>query len=250
MSILPAGTGRHWYMKWWGKVIIGLGIIVILLLGFFVVATGRYWWQIKNGQTVVLQGPWTKNFTAGGASTGSQVVNRTQLEVLNAPYLGRSSAPLVIVEFVDFKCPNCLAAAPIVQQLASKYGQKIKIIFRNFPIESIHPGADELAVVAACAARQGRYLPMSDLLFRRFNSLSVPLSLTDIHLLSMDAVVGETELKGCMADPKVLDEVLSDFTAGVGFGVAGTPTFFVNGQKIEGAVPLAAWQSYLSSLGY
>jgi protein-disulfide isomerase len=250
MPIEPNQSGVRWYATWWGKSSIVLGLLIIILAVPFVVVTMRYWWQIKNGQTVILQGPWNNNFTLRGSNKDSQVVDRTQLEVTNAPYLGQVSAPLVIVEFVDFKCPNCLAAAPIMQQLVAKYDKKIKIIMRNFPIESIHPGADELAVVAVCAARQGRYLPMSDLLFRRFSSLSVPLSSTDIHLLSMDAVVGETELRDCMADPKVLDEVLGDFTAGVGFGVAGTPTFFVNGQKVEGVVPLTAWQNYLTSLGY
>lgn len=253
MSAFSTATLSPWYRRWWGKLLIVLGVFVAVPLVLMVVMTARFWWQIKQGRPVQLtslEGDWSKKISSVGVPTAAVPVDRVKLEG-SGEFLGGSlTAPVTIVEYVDFKCPNCLIAWPIIEQLKAKHPQKIKVVIRNFPIESIHPGATELAAVAECAAAQGRYAPMFNLLFNRSSEFAVPLSDTDIHLLAMDAVVDETKLRSCMVSSKTLTAVQDDFTQGVGFGVAGTPTFFVNGSRVEGAVPLEAWEKYLSGLGY
>jgi protein-disulfide isomerase len=243
---------NHWYRNWWGKLLIVVGILIALPVVYVGVTTVSYFLQIKRGEPVQitqLEGGWNNKISPSGKVVITVPVDRAQLESKGQFYGGSQTAPVTIVEFVDFKCPNCSAAWPVVSQLKSKYNQNIKIIMRNVPL-SVHPGADELAAVAVCAAKQGRYGVMHDALFSHFNTLSVPLTETDLQELAATAGIDAGQLKQCMTDPQTTASVQDDYIAGASFGVAGTPTFFVNGVRVEGVVPLEAWQKYLSSMGY
>ncbi|HLD61129.1 MAG TPA: DsbA family protein [Patescibacteria group bacterium] len=237
-----------WYRKGWGVILITFLLFLLTILLIFVVITVRYWWKIAHGQGDVLREQFASSFTSsvvGKAPTAT--FDLKKLVTPDDPFLGRPGAPVVIVEFVDFKCPNCKTAAPIIREVAKQYGYTVHIILRDFPAESIHPGATRFSELAYCAQRQGRFWEMHDLLFSEQDQLGTVLSLEQLQALANLAGVDFSKLKECLAAPTTAAEVNADYIDGVTLGVRGTPTFFVNGEKVEGVVPFEGWKKYLDA---
>jgi len=241
----------YWYQTVWGVALLGLGALVAFFVIIFSVLTIRYWWQIGHGKGKILQQQFYSGFTTSSAAAGSgAAVSRKTLEGGDHPYLGGFSpdSPVVIVAFMDFKCPNSKAAAPILQDLADKYGFKTKIIIRNFPGETIHPGATQLAQLAVCAYMQGKskYWSVYDMLFAQQDQLGSSLSDAEIQSIAGDYGLNYQMLADCMKNQA--DAVInSDMVTGVDAGVSGTPTFFVNGEMVEGVVPLDVWDGFIKN---
>lgn len=246
---VPTPPHKRLFQKWWGKIILIFGGLFCILLLMVVGTTVYYWWQIHNGKQPAFIDEWHGQFTSSLPRTGSALsANRSTLEGVNNPYLGRPSAPVVIVEFVDFRCPNSKAAAPILKEVAAKYGYGVKILFRDFPAESLYPGTTELSRVARCAGKQDRFWEMHNVLFEYQAELQQALSDDDRKTLANLAGVDYYQLTTCLADTSTDDAIRKDYLDGVAYGVAGTPTFFINGQKVEGVVPLETWQRYLDQV--
>lgn len=237
---------KSWYRR---PLYIGLfagGFFVFAVFVWYVITTYGYWKKIRNGDVVSLDGPW--GFSYSGKPSSAMPYDREKLENGKFPYLGRQEPPITIVQFVDFKCPNTKAAAPVVKQIAAKYGYKVKVINRYFPIESLREGATYLADVAACAGEQGRYWPAHDYLLQKQDELKEPLASDFLSDFSFAVGVDENKLDECLKKESTKKKVNDDYFAGVGAGVRGTPTFFVNGVKVEGAVPFEVWDKYLANL--
>ncbi len=235
-----------WYKRWWGRVLMIIGTVAIILAGVFVFLIVKYWWMIQHGQGGKLAGSFTASLSNNRKE--AQTIDRKDLETPDDPWLGRDEAPVVIVEFIDFKCPNCLRAAPIMRQVVQKYSNQIKYIVRDVPVESTHPGATELSELASCAHFQGRFWLVDDLLYREQNTLPTPLNNNEITRISADTQLDEMKLRTCLASNKAKQEVQQDYLDAIRFGVQGTPTFFINGRKIEGVIPLETWDVILNSI--
>lgn len=245
-SLIPP---KHWFQRWWGRLVIVVGSVFCLFLLSIVGITARYWWQIRHGIQPAVVAEWQNQFTAFLPAHQSGVLDRALIERVDEPFLGRPGAPVTIVEFVDFKCPNSRIAAPVMKQVIAKYGSKVKFIFRNFPPDdSIHPGATDLARLGRCAYKQGRFWPMHDFLFGQFDVLPEKLTPSDMQSVAEQTTLDYETLKKCLADPATDQAISRDYIDGVGYGIAGTPTFFINGQKVEGAIPFATWQQYLDKV--
>src|SRR3989338_5141937 len=176
---------RRWYTRVWGKVIIILGFFVALFFGMVLFTTIRYWCQLRNGlKPAFIQERYSQYTALKTSVAAAKLVDRRQLETSDDPFLGRINAPVVIVAFWDYKCPNCRQAAPILKRVAERYGYGVKVIIRDFPPETLHPGATFLAQVAECAGRQGRYWQMYDVLFSQQDFLPEVLSATDLEQLA------------------------------------------------------------------
>ena len=239
-----------WYQRWWGVVILSLlGLAGAVLLGFGVL-TGYYWRQIKSGQGAALQEQFSRGFSLAPGASKSATPGGDEITLLgqNEPRLGQAGAPIIIVEFIDFKCPNCLLAAPILKKLAATYGREAQLIIRDFPVETTHPGATELSILAYCAHRQGRFWPMHDILFREQANLGPAMTAELAEALAVEAQLDTGELKKCRTSPAARQKVDRDYLDGASLGVRGTPTFFVNGRKVEGVVPFEAWKKLLENV--
>lgn len=154
------------------------------------------------------------------------------------PYLGGKDAKVVINEFSDFQCPACKSAAPIVRQLASEYGDKIKIIFNNFPLSS-HPLSFKAAVAGECAFAQNKFWEFYDLLFSNegdWENTSDPTSI--FKDIAKKVGLDENTFSECLNSKATEDRVNYDIREGESRRVLATPTFFVNDQKIQGAASL------------
>ena len=149
--------------------------------------------------------------------------------------LGDPAAPVTVLEYGDYECPYCAAAAPVLRQLAEESDGQVRLIFRNFPIADRHRYALTAALAAEAAGAQGGFWPMHELLFVKQDRLNDASLRHYAEVLDLDPgrVVGEA------AQP-FGDKVEADFAAGLAAGVAGTPTVFVNGRQFSGRVEIGA----------
>lgn len=148
--------------------------------------------------------------------------------------LGNPSAPLVLVEYSDFQCPACAFYEPIISQITAEYPNKLAIVYRHFPLKSIHPNAEPAARASEAASLQDAFWPMHDLLFTnqtKWADLPDPKKKFLIYAedLGLDLVEFETDY----ASKAVADRVDSDYNASFALGLNSTPTFFLNGIKIQ-----------------
>jgi len=242
---------KSWYKQWWGIIIIA----VICFLAAFVIAVGLMSWHyqklIKQGY-----GEDLKKSIYGERQIDPKIATaREELEKIDRPFLGNPEASLVIVEFVDFKCPVCKEQDPIIRKIINKYGQQTKLIIRNFPIESAHPGASKLAEMAYCAHEQGLYWPAHDYLFTNQEKLTQNLTAEDINSFVGDVGLDGKKFNICLVSDKTKTEIKRDnavfykytISDTSKYTISGTPTFFINGNKLPGNVPLSTWEDIVSS---
>ena len=157
---------------------------------------------------------------------------RVAVDVTGRPIRGNKDAPVTIVEFSDFQCPFCSRARPTVNKVRETYGDKVRIIFRNFPL-SIHPQALKAGEAAACAGEQGKFWEMHDRLFANQNKLQVADLKEHAGALGLDAAA----FTQCLDSGRHTADMQKDVEAGAGYGVSGTPSFFINGRPVVGAQP-------------
>lgn len=158
-----------------------------------------------------------------------------KVEIGGAPVLGNKAAKVQIVEFSDFQCPFCARGADIVHQIQKKYGNKVAIAFKQFPLP-MHKDARPAAEASLCVNEQGvdKFWKYHDLLFKAQDKLD-PASLEE---MAKKAGADPAKFKACFEGKKFAQAVQDDMSYGEKVGVRSTPTFFVNGQIVNGAVPL------------
>lgn len=144
--------------------------------------------------------------------------------------LGPPDAPITLLEYGDYECPDCLNAVPIVREVRRALGDRMRFVFRHFPRSSIHPHASMAAEAAEAAAEQGKFWEMHEALFKHQKELA---DLTHIALtIGVEIYSFES---GRSADHH-RRRVYMDYESGVLSGVRGTPTFFINDSKYTGAI--------------
>ncbi len=143
---------------------------------------------------------------------------------------GPAAAPVTVVMFNDFQCSACASFGPIVKSVVEKFGDKVRLVIRDFPLESIHENAFNAALAANAAALQGKYFEYGALLYANQSSLDEATLLRLAGELKLDMV----RFKADMADPKNAAEIRKDIVDGKSYGVGGTPTIYINGVKHHG----------------
>lgn len=139
--------------------------------------------------------------------------------------LGPSHAPVTLVEYGDFECPNCKQAAPAVKLLLKRFNGRVRLVWRQFPLEEVHPHALHAALASEAAAGQGKFWQMHDLLFENQQHLKLPQLRGYAERLELDMV----RYDGDMADTVYLQRVREDIESGTKSGARASPTFFLNG---------------------
>lgn len=158
-----------------------------------------------------------------------------------APVRGDREAPVTIVEFSDYQCPFCKRSQSTTKQLLLQYAGKVKLAFRDFPIRRIHPYAQKAAEAARCAGEQGKYWEYHDLLFAKAPELEVASLQQAATALGLDM----TRFNDCLQQDKYATLVEKDLQDGIQLGVSSTPTFFVNGRPVIGALPFSAFEKII-----
>jgi protein-disulfide isomerase len=149
---------------------------------------------------------------------------------------GPRNAPVTVVEYGDFQCPHCKKALGAVNLMLARFEDRVRFAFRPFPLEGVHPHALAAAVAAECAASQGKFWEMHDLLFEKQEHLELRRLFDYARTLGLDMERFTAE----MGDQIYLQRVRANQKSGDASGVRGTPTFFVNGELVDVSYGLRA----------
>ena len=204
----------------------------VILLGY------RVWFysdKIRHGEILDLP-QFTAKLTESkdAPSSASAYVDPASVESGDEPMLGNAGDPkLTIVEFGDFECPYSKDAATIVRTLMASRGDRVRFIYRDFPVESLHANALQAAIAAECAREQGKFWQYHDKLYANQNSLG----LASLYRYGEETGLDGAKFQECLAAERHKDAVEADLTAAAAAGVRGTPTFFFNGLRVEGLIP-------------
>ena len=156
---------------------------------------------------------------------------------------GPKDAPVTLVEFTDFHCPFCGKAVATLKDVMREYDGKIRWVFRDFPIASLHPGAPKAAEAARCAGEQGRFWEYHDLLFESQSTATIEDFKRSAEQLKLDL----KSFGQCLDSGKHHAAVEADVQEGARLGVTGTPTFFINGRILVGAQPLESFRKIIEA---
>ncbi len=160
---------------------------------------------------------------------------REKVGTQGSPSLGPKEAPVTIVVFSDYQSSFCAQLSRTLHEAVAKYGDQVRLVYRQFPLSQMHPLAEKAAEASLCAADQNHFWEMSDLMFGSQNELNEKDLKAKAAKLKLDSGVFDN----CMASGKYADKVKQDQREGYTLGVAATPAMFINGRFLSGALPLS-----------
>jgi protein-disulfide isomerase len=146
-------------------------------------------------------------------------------------FRGPADAPVTLVQYGDFECPYCGKSHGILHELLEDLGPQLRLVFRHFPLASIHPHAEMAALAAEAAGAQGKFWEMHDLLFEN----QMALEDEDLLRYAEDVDLEMAEFQEALLSGKYLPHIKDDFLSGVRSGVNGTPTFYINEVRHDGS---------------
>ncbi len=155
------------------------------------------------------------------------------------PSKGPASAPVTIIEFSDYECPFCKRAEPAVEQVVKTYGDKVRLVYRNFPLP-MHQNARPAAEAAACANAQGKFWEYHAKLFA-----ADTLSTDKYKAIAKETGLAADKFDECLTKKPFGDAIDKDMADGSAAGVSGTPAFFINGRKLSGAQPFEKFKELI-----
>ncbi len=233
----------------WYKHGVGRAFVILLgIIGFALFAFGAlvlyYFIQFKSGRLADIE----KDMYAGRQSVVEQSGKGAPASIPNAhtltkqfnPTLGDKNAPLTVIMFIDFECPFCQADYETIKTLRATYGEAATFVFKNYPVEQLHEHARAAAVAAMCAHEQGKFWPYYDRLFTTKH-------ITEEGLVESAKAVGvyNADFTTCRNTGKPNTSIETDIADADSFGIKGTPTYIVNGIRVDGAIPLSRWKTLM-----
>lgn len=230
-----SANGR-WYRKWWG-------LLILVILFFFSVAAAAGGIYVLKLVTLLKSGQLTPQELFVANPSDSQLSLSDNLVTSDDPSRGPKDTKVVVVEFSDFQCPYCSEAEPVVEQILKDYGDKIFFQYRDFPLTDLHPQALLAAEAAECAHEQGKFWEMHDKIFADQSNINEAVLKTYAVQLGLNSV----QFGNCLTTEKYRSEIEQDLEEGYAAGVRATPTFFINGARIEGAIPLNTFEKIITA---
>ena len=149
------------------------------------------------------------------------------------PVLGSAKAAVTVIEFSDFQCPFCQRVMPTLKQLRETYGDRVRIVWKDFPLTSIHPQAFKAAEAGQCAREQGKFWEYHDRLFQNQQALQPEF----LKKYAADTGLDAAKFNTCLDTAKYAERVQAQMGVGNQLGVSSTPSVFVNGRMVSGAQP-------------
>lgn len=216
-------------------------LIALGLLGAFVwrivgIYSGIQRGEIKSALDLTFQDSLTTSPRLAQIVQRTDPVQAQEVVSEDDPSLGNPEALLTIVEFADFGCPYSREASFAIRALSLAYADRVRYIYRDFPITEIHPDAQMAAEAGECARVEGddKFWAYHDTLYQNQNDLTRPALREYARAVGLNV----PKFDQCLASGRYRSEVTADIQDGIDAGVIGTPTFFFNGQKVSGAIPL------------
>lgn len=227
-----------WYRK--PVIVLGvcIGLIGVVWAAYFVWQVGYSIVLIRRGQNptrMAAQRAFQASLARNRANTHVTTSDLARLEAEDEPTLGNPKARVHIVEFVDYQCPFCRQVAPMVREFMKTHTEDAYFILRDFPILDLHPEAERVAVAARCVFDQKelhRFWLFHDRLFASQESQHAE----DLRLIAQHVGADLATYDACVGAQRPISHIRASFQDGVAAGVGGTPTFFFNGVKVQGAM--------------
>lgn len=229
---------QKWYKKRWGRAIMALIFLIILLFVLLAAAVFGLVQNIQNNKNIV------QNINAIDRSffdNAQKSPQRQLAEKMDRPQFGNPKAPLVIVEFADFQCTHSKQEFSIIREFINKYKNDLLFIYRQYPV--INDDSAVIGEASLCAEEQGKFWQMHDRLFSRSEENITPET---VRLAAQLSGVDLKKFDECVKSRKFQGKVMEDAQDGFNLDVRGTPTFFINGKKVEGAVPSEIWEQIMA----
>ena len=168
-------------------------------------------------------------------------IQRADVPITGAPFKGSEKAPVTIVKFEDFECPFCKTVQPTLAAVLKKYEGKVRLVHKDLPLEQIHPQAQLAAEAARCAGEQGKFWDYHDALYGN----SPKLGAGELKSYAKQVGLNAAPFDQCLASGKYKAAVQKDLAEGAQLGVTGTPSFFINGREISGALPVESFAAII-----
>lgn len=221
-------VSKKWYKRRGYILALIFTVIILFLLIFFGLKVLFLVRKISRGEITIPE----KVSQSQLLNTNSSSLEKFDVDTEDDPSLGPKGA-VTIVEFSDFECPLCREAFPIIREMVNLYGNKIRYVYRDFPVSDIHPKAEKAALAGKCANEQGKFWAYHDKLFLNQENLG----LDDLKLYARQVGLNENFFNDCLDSGEYENEVKQDFNDGLFAGLRGTPTWFIEGVKVEGVIP-------------
>lgn len=205
-----------------------LVLLIILAIGGYV-----FWIEVQRQLPSAYEFEQLVRTRYGQSRTDEHIATETPTED-DDPVLGPTDAPVTIIAFEDYECPYSGSVWRTEKQIMQEFDGQVKFVYRDFPITSLHANAVTAAEAAECAGDQDEYWAMHDLLFSYQNTLDSDTIESAARSLDLDM----QQFTTCLESHTHQAEVMADYLDGVQAGVSGTPTYFFNGIRIEGALPI------------
>jgi protein-disulfide isomerase len=218
-------------------------VVAFAAVGIFVLGMFTHSVAFDNGGGSTVQVVPTGQAAVGGGAQPTPA-GPVDVSVDDDPSLGPADAPVTIIEFSDFQCPYCSRfQTETFPQIIQNYGDKVRFVYRDFPLTNLHQYALKAAEASECADDQGAYWKYHDLLFQNQSALD------DASLKNYAASLGldTAAFNQCLDSDSTMSEIQKDYQDGITAGVQGTPAFFVNGNLIEGAQPYSVFQAAIEA---
>jgi len=212
--------------------------VIVSITGIMVLAIAAvYISQVFSIRSQILAGEYdfetfgAETSGAGGANIDTEHAYPVATD--DDPSIGPQDAVVTIVEFGDFECPYCGSAFPIIRSVIARYPDQVRYIYRDFPLDDIHPSARAAAQAGYCAQQEGKFWQLHDRMFQNQAALS---RASILSYAQQSGLRPETFLP-CFESDAARAEVEGDVTDGIASGVLGTPTWFINGIRVAGVIP-------------
>jgi len=213
------------------------GVAVVSFVGFILALI--YMFPSVLGVKVAKTNPTPVANNQPQANPPAGLPSKVDVKIKPTDYVrGSKNAPVTLIEYSDLECPFCKRFHPATLQLMKEYAGKVNLVFRHFPL-SFHANAQKEAEAAECVGKLGgadKYWNFLDKIFERTTSNGTGFALDKLAPLAREVGVSEAKFKTCLDSNEMAAKVQADLQEGSGYGVGGTPTTFVNGTPVEGAV--------------
>lgn len=224
-------------------------LVVALIIGaFFLGSLTNKVATLEKGSSPTIAAGNAKQAPSAGNPAPSAPAQKVKSVGAADHIRGNKNAKITLIEYSDFECPFCKRFEPTLQELLKTYGDKIRLVFRHYPLP-FHPNAQKEAEASECVAELGgndAFWKYNDAIFERTTSNGTGFALDQLGPLAAELGVNQQQFQSCLDSGKYAKLVKDSITEGQGAGVNGTPTTFVNGQIAVGALPVKAFTDAIS----